>query len=105
MKRRRPTPVNSRLRGLGVMMVVCLILISGGLIPASIAQALSAETFQSLTARLESWEVEEIWPAVQEALAREPKDPPLLELASHIAFHRGDYPEALKLMKAVMEVA
>jgi len=88
-----------------MMIMTLLILLNGGLLSGSIAQALSAEYFQSLTARLESWDVEEIWPEVQETLAKDPKEPQLLELASHIAFHRGAYPEALKLMKSAMEVA
>jgi tetratricopeptide (TPR) repeat protein len=49
--------------------------------------------------------VEAIWPEVQEALAREPRNPQLLELASQIAFHRGEYPESLNLMKLAIDVA
>jgi tetratricopeptide (TPR) repeat protein len=74
------------------------------LILPSVSQAASPEVIQSLTARLESWDVEEIWPEVKEALAKEPRDPKLLELASQIAFHRGEYQESLKLMKLAMEV-
>jgi tetratricopeptide (TPR) repeat protein len=81
------------------------IILSGLLILASISHAVSPEVIQSLTTRLERWDVEEIWPEVQEALAKEPRDPQLLELASQIAFHRGDYQESLKLMKLAMEVA
>jgi len=66
--------------------------------------AVSPEVIQSLTAKIESWDVEEIWSEVKEALAKEPRDPQLLELASQIAFHRGDYQESLKLMKLAMEV-
>ena len=36
-------------------------------------------------------------------LAREPKDTQLLELASQIAFHHGEYQEALNLMKRAIE--
>jgi tetratricopeptide (TPR) repeat protein len=74
------------------------------LILPSTSQAASPELIQSLTAKLESWDVEEIWPEVKEALAKEPRNPQLLELASQIAFHRGDYQESLKLMKLAMEV-
>jgi tetratricopeptide (TPR) repeat protein len=81
------------------------IILSALLILPSMSHAVSPEVIQSLTTRLESWDVEEIWPEVQEALAKEPRDPPLLELASQIAFHRGDYQESLKLMKLAMEVA
>ncbi len=41
---------------------------------------------------------------VKGLLVQEPKDPKLLELASHIAFYRGDYQEALKLMKSALEL-
>ncbi len=74
------------------------------LIVQRVSATTSSGTVQSLTARLESWDVEEIWPEVQEAIAKQPQDPDLLEMASHIAFHRGDYQESLKLMKRSMEV-
>jgi tetratricopeptide (TPR) repeat protein len=75
------------------------------LILPALSLAASPELISSLTTRLESWDVEDIWPEVKEALAKEPRDPKLLELASQIAFHRGDYQESLKLMKLAMEVA
>ncbi|NIS68349.1 MAG: hypothetical protein GTO12_05155, partial [Proteobacteria bacterium] len=74
------------------------------LIVQRVSATTSSGTVQSLTARLESWDVEEVWPEVQEAIAKQPQDPDLLEMASHIAFHRGDYQESLKLMKRSMEV-
>jgi tetratricopeptide (TPR) repeat protein len=74
------------------------------LILPSMSQAASPEVISSLTAKLESWDVEDIWSEVKEALVREPRDAQLLELASQIAFHRGDYQESLKLMKSAMEV-
>ncbi len=74
------------------------------LILPSMSRAASPEVTQSLTAKLESWDVEDIWSEVKEALVREPRDAQLLELASQIAFHRGDYQESLKLMKSAMEV-
>ena len=64
----------------------------------------SSEMVQSLSARLETWDVEEVWPEVQEALYREPQDPDLLEIASHIAFHRGDYRESINLIKKSMDL-
>jgi tetratricopeptide (TPR) repeat protein len=69
-----------------------------------LSMAASPELIHILAEKLESWDVEEIWPEVKEALAKEPSDPELLEIASQIAFHRGDYQEALKLMKLAMEV-
>jgi tetratricopeptide (TPR) repeat protein len=70
----------------------------------SISQAAPPpEVIQSLTQKLEGWDVEEIWPEVTGALAKDPRDPQLLELASEIAFHRGDYEESLRLMKSAIE--
>ncbi|MFH1489799.1 MAG: tetratricopeptide repeat protein [Pseudomonadota bacterium] len=70
--------------------------------PTGAASTVS-ETTASLQAALESWDVETIWPQVLQALSTHPQDPELLETASHIAFYRGDYPEALDLMKKAMK--
>jgi tetratricopeptide (TPR) repeat protein len=64
----------------------------------------ASETVESLTAKMETWDVEEAWAQAQEALGKNPQDPHLLETASLIAFYRGDYQESLKLMKRSMEV-
>jgi len=85
------------------MKKIRVIIIVALLILPTLSLAASPELISSLTTKLESWDVEEIWPEVKEALAKEPKDPELLELASQIAFHRGDYQESLKLMKLAME--
>ena len=37
-------------------------------------------------------------------LAKDPKDPKLLGIASQSAFYRGDYQESLKLMKSALEL-
>jgi tetratricopeptide (TPR) repeat protein len=87
-----------RMRTIAIIIIVALFILP------SMARAASPEVIQSITAKLESWDVEDIWPEVKEALSKEPKDAPLLELASQIAFHRGDYQESLKLMKLAMEV-
>jgi tetratricopeptide (TPR) repeat protein len=63
------------------------------------------ETLELLKAKLERWDVEEIWPAVQEALEKQPQDADLLETAALIAFHRGDYQKSLDLVKQSMAVA
>jgi hypothetical protein len=84
--------------------LTALLVLQLSLVVQRVSATTSSETLQSLTARLESWDVEELWSEVQEALARQPKDPDLLELASHIAYHRGDYQESLNLMKRSMEV-
>jgi tetratricopeptide (TPR) repeat protein len=65
----------------------------------------SLETLESLKARLERWDVEQIWPAVQQALEKQPQDAELLETAALIAFHRGDYQKSLDLIKQSMAVA
>jgi tetratricopeptide (TPR) repeat protein len=69
-----------------------------------IAHAALPEVLSSLTAKLDSEEVEVAWSEVNTHLINEPKNPELLELASEIAFHRGEYQEALKLMKSAIEV-
>jgi tetratricopeptide (TPR) repeat protein len=61
------------------------------------------EVIQSMTQKLEAWDVLEAWTEVKGLLENEPKDPELLELASHVAFHKGDYQEAFKLMKQALE--
>ena len=61
------------------------------------------EVIQSLAQKLEAWDILEAWTEVKGLLQSEPKDPQLLELASHIAFHKGDYQEALKWMKQALE--
>ena len=66
--------------------------------------ATSQETVNLLRDRLERWDVEDTWPEVREALAKEPDDADLLETASHIAFYRGEYEESLRLMKRSMAV-
>lgn len=64
----------------------------------------SSETLESLKAKLERWDVEEIWPAVQQALAKQPPDADLLETAALIAFYRGEYQKSLDLIKQCLEV-
>ena len=82
-----------------VVLVAQLILIA-----PSVSATAPSEIAQVLTARLESWDVEEIWPLVEEALSKQPQDPELLEIAAQIAFHRGDYQASLQLMKQSMDV-
>jgi tetratricopeptide (TPR) repeat protein len=86
------------------MRTIAIIILSIFFIFPSVSLTAPQEVVQSLSARLESWDVEEAWSEVKELLSKEPKDPQLLELASQIAFHRGDYQESLKLMKLAMEV-
>jgi len=67
-------------------------------------KAVSSEALKSLSAKLEQWDVEEAWSEIKTLLTKEPKDPKLLDLASHIAFYRGDYRESLRLMKSALEL-
>jgi len=68
----------------------------------SAGRTASQEAINSLTAKLDGWEVSDAWGEVKRLLGDEPNDPKLLELASHIAFHKGDYQEASKLMKQAL---
>jgi tetratricopeptide (TPR) repeat protein len=65
----------------------------------------SPEQIASLTNKLERWEAEEAWAEVQGYLSTYREDRDLLELASHIAFYRGEYRDALRFSKAAMEMA
>jgi tetratricopeptide (TPR) repeat protein len=69
----------------------------------SAGRTASQEAIDSLTAKLEAWEVSEALREVKRLLADEPNEPKLLELASHVAFHEGDYQEASKWMKQALE--
>ncbi|MCX8116597.1 MAG: tetratricopeptide repeat protein [Desulfobacterota bacterium] len=69
----------------------------------SLSQAVSNEALQSLAAKLERWEIEEAWEEVRVLLGTEPREARLLELASQIAFHRGDYEEARRLARSALE--
>ncbi|RJQ49723.1 MAG: hypothetical protein C4530_22775, partial [Desulfobacteraceae bacterium] len=62
------------------------------------------EIIESLRSRVESWQVESIWPRVESALSASHRDPGLLEVASLVAFYRGDYSESLRLMKKALEI-
>jgi len=68
----------------------------------SLSPAAPPEAIQSLTAKLESWDIERAWSEAKELLKQEPGEPRLLELASHIAFHQGEYQESLNLIKSAM---
>lgn len=91
------------MKKLTLFITVFLFLQLGFMVQAASA-ATSSETIQSLEAKLDRWDVEEAWTEVQEELEEEPHDPDLLEMASYIAFHRGEYEEALRLMKGSIEI-
>jgi tetratricopeptide (TPR) repeat protein len=66
-------------------------------------QATTPDIITSLSEKLEAWDVENAWQEMKGLLEKDPRDPRLLELASQIAFHRGEYQEALRLMKSAIE--
>jgi tetratricopeptide (TPR) repeat protein len=70
-------------------------------LPAN-GQSASQEVIRSLAQKLDRWEVEEAWAEVQTLLTQDPRNGQLLELSAQIAFHRGEYPEALKFMKSAI---
>ena len=80
---------------------IAIVLIFIFILP-SLGWTASQEAIDSITMKLEAWEVSEAWREVTHLLVDEPNDPKLLELASHIAFQNGDYQEASKLMKQAL---
>jgi tetratricopeptide (TPR) repeat protein len=99
---RRSAPRNDRLRNAFAIFAVILTILAVFFVCPSIIQAAPQEVVLSLTEKLECWNVEEAWTEIKGLLDKDPKDTELLELASQIAFHRGDYQEALKLMKSAI---
>jgi tetratricopeptide (TPR) repeat protein len=83
--------------------IIPFIVIAALLFP-SVSHGIPPEVIRSLMAKLDRWEVEEAWAEAREMLLKEGKDSDLLELASHVAFHRGDYQEALKLIRSAVEL-
>ena len=71
---------------------------------SAIANEASPEAVHSVALKLDGWNVEEARVEVKALLAKEPKNAELLDLAAQIAFHRGEYDEALKLMKSAVEL-
>ncbi len=82
---------------------VAIVFIFLVIILPSAGRTATQEAIDSLTAKLEVWEVSEAWVEVKRLLGDEPNDPKLLELASHIALHKGDYQEASKLIRQALE--
>jgi tetratricopeptide (TPR) repeat protein len=74
------------------------------LIPFSAGQAVSPQALASLEEKMERWEVEEAWREAEDLLKTENRNPQVLETAAQIAFHRGDYPEARKLIQLALEM-
>jgi tetratricopeptide (TPR) repeat protein len=70
---------------------------------SSAGQAVSPEVIRSLEERLQRWDVEEAWKDTESLLIREGRDPQLLEVAAQIAFYRGDYEGAKKLIQSALE--
>jgi tetratricopeptide (TPR) repeat protein len=102
--RAAPWPPSHVTVGMIVRGVVALIILALLFAFPSISQAASQEAVHSVAMKLDCWSVEEAWVDVKALLDKEPKDPELLDLAAQIAFHRGEYQEALKLMKSAAEL-
>ena len=82
--------------------IAAMILATVFIVP-SLCQSASPEAIHSLTLKLDGWDVERAWSEAKEGLVREPNHPQLLEMASQIAFYRGDYQEALRLVRSPIE--
>jgi len=87
------------------LLIAVLLVLLSSMIALSAVAATSSETLEVLQAKLERWDVEELWPTVEGALEKQPQDADLLETAALIAFHRGDYQKSLGLIKHSMAVA
>jgi tetratricopeptide (TPR) repeat protein len=79
-----------------------LVLVIFLVLPAP-SRGASPEAIDSLVLKIETWDVETGWRDAQQALLQEPKDPRLLELAAQIAFYKGDYEGALRLIRSAVE--
>jgi len=83
--------------------VVALLIVLGYMSAfPSLSKADTEKILQSATAKLDRWEGEEAWTEVKGLLDQGTTDPKVLDLASKIAFHRGDYQEAARLMKSAV---
>ncbi len=80
----------------GILFILLLLL-------PPVSPAASPEILHSLRSQLEKWEVEEAWTEIHGVLGPQTQDPSILELASQVAFYRGDYAESLKWIKAAIE--
>ena len=73
------------------------------LIPSAAGQTASSEVLASLEEKVDRWDVEEAWKEAEGVLKTESLDPRILEMAAKIAFHRGEYEEARKLIQSALE--
>ncbi len=67
------------------------------------SHAITDDNIQSITSMLSAWDAEGAWREIKENLIKDEKDSQLLHLASKVAFFRGQYNEALRLIKASIE--
>jgi tetratricopeptide (TPR) repeat protein len=74
------------------------------LFPATAGHAVSPEVLASLGEKVDRWDVEEAWKEMEGLLKTESRDPRVLEMAAQIAFHRGEYGEARKLIQSALEI-
>jgi len=69
----------------------------------SAGKAVAPGDLRPVEEKLERWDAEAAWREVQGLLQREGRDPGVLEVAAQVAFHRGDYAEARRLIQAALE--
>jgi len=79
-----------------------LIFLLGLILPCG-GQAASPQVLASIEEKLERWDVDEAWKEMEGLLKTESRDPQVLEMAAQVAFHRGEYPEAKKLIQSSLE--
>jgi len=68
----------------------------------SLGQAVSHQVLSSLKEKLQRWDVEEAWREAETLLIQENRNHQVLEIAAQIAFHRGDYAVARKLIQSAL---
>jgi len=88
-----------------IVTVLMTLPLFGGAVSAQTAEQQAAQSpFKTVIDKLERWDAEAAWAEVKPLLIKEPKNVELLQIASEIAFLRGDYDEALKLAKSAVEL-
>ena len=67
------------------------------------AHGADPEVVRPIAEKLERWDVQGAWADVQALLRKSPGDAGVLEVAANVAFYRGDYGEATRLVKAAVD--
>jgi tetratricopeptide (TPR) repeat protein len=85
------------------IVIFFVVLIAAPFLSCFESRGASEEEVRSVSEKLERYNVGEAGRELKELLAKEPKDGRLLELGCLVAFHRGDYQEALGLIKLAID--